>query len=58
MRTWGRHLLSQFEPVLSSETNGCFLVSCIQHGINAEIAGVLNATTNQVQITERSISLL
>jgi hypothetical protein len=39
IRTWGKNTLAQFQPVLESSKHGCFLVSCIQHGINALIAG-------------------
>jgi hypothetical protein len=39
IRAWGANTLKQFQPVLGSKKNGCFLVSCIQHGINAFIDG-------------------
>ena len=38
---YGADFLRQFTPVLQSAKHGCFLVSCIQHGIDAEI-GSLN----------------
>ena len=40
---YGADFMEQFAPVLQSERNGCFLVSCIQHGINAAIDNVTNA---------------
>eukprot|EP00040_Diaphanoeca_grandis_P008911 m.46851 g.46851 ORF g.46851 m.46851 type:complete len:406 (-) comp20351_c0_seq1:99-1316(-) len=33
--SYGKDFITQFTPVLESKTNGCFLVSCIQHGVNA-----------------------
>ena len=40
---YGADFMQQFAPVLQSGRNGCFLVSCVQHGINAAIDGVTNA---------------
>jgi hypothetical protein len=37
---YGADFMEQFAPVLESERNGCFLVSCIQHNINALIENV------------------
>ena len=37
---WGQAQLAALAPVLQSKRNGLFLVSCIQHGINADINGV------------------
>jgi hypothetical protein len=34
---YGANFLEQFMPVLESKVHGCFLVSCIQHGINARL---------------------
>ena len=34
---YGAHFLQQYTPVLQSAKHGCFLVSCIQHGIDARI---------------------
>lgn len=34
---FGATFMPQFEPVLRSPGTGCFLVSCIQHGVNALI---------------------
>ena len=42
---YGADFMEQFAPVLQSERNGCFLVSCIQHGINAAIDNVTNVTS-------------
>jgi len=34
---YGADFMAQFAPVLNSTVHGCFLVSCIQHGITAEL---------------------
>ena len=37
---YGANFLKQFTPVVRSKVHGCWLVSCIQHGINAPIGNV------------------
>lgn len=48
VKQYGSDFMAQFAPVLSSQRNGCFLVSCIQHGI----AALITVNGQQLSLTD------
>ena len=52
---YGADFMGQFAPVLDSNRNGCFLVSCIQHGINAAIGNITNGAAFQAWHTKAAL---